>query len=140
MKRFALFLLVFLSLGTSGAFAASTNTGSGMSGTVTVPETPKTVEKRRAIEDVNALIIDSYRVQLDRILKELYENIRIATKGNADAQIKILDSVRSDLDNRLDTLSAGNVSGNRKKILMGVYFYLKSRIEARMEELKSTDK
>lgn len=43
-------------------------------------ETSQAAEKRQAIEDVNSLIIDSYRARLDRTLTELYDNIKIATK------------------------------------------------------------
>lgn len=50
-------------------------------------DTPEASEKKRAIEDVNTLIIDSYRNRLDKTLVELYDNIRIATKGDESAQI-----------------------------------------------------
>lgn len=43
-------------------------------------ESPQAAEKRQAIEDVNSLIIDSYRARLDRTLTELYDNIQVATK------------------------------------------------------------
>ncbi|MFZ4461142.1 MAG: hypothetical protein ACOYN2_00955 [Patescibacteria group bacterium] len=43
-------------------------------------ESSQAAEKRQAIEDVNSLIIDSYRARLDRTLAELYDNIQVATK------------------------------------------------------------
>ncbi len=102
-------------------------------------EKAESVEKQRAIDDVNMLIIDSYKARLDKTLNELYDNIRIATKGDRDAQIKILTKVRADLDDKLDALADADVSENRKKILLGVYFYLKTSIEAQIHDLTTID-
>ena len=103
----------------------------------TIGPSPVTaLEKRRAIEDINALIIDSYRTRFDKILVELYKSIAISTKDDIAAQIQILTKVRSDLDDKLDALSDASVSENRKQILLGVYFYLKSEIEMKIRELQ----
>lgn len=49
----------------------------------------------------------------------------------------MLTKVRSDLDDKLDALADADVTENRKKILLGVYFYLKSSIEAQIKDLKA---
>ncbi len=131
-------LLIFICLSivwilniSSGVFASSGDNRLSLSG----GEIQKQ-EKQKAIEDVNTLIIESYRAQLDRILEELFVTISTATKGNANPQIEVLTQLRNDLDARLDALSDTKVSENRKKILLWIYFYLKSRIETRIDELR----
>ncbi len=93
-------------------------------------------EQKKAVEEVNTLIIDSYRARLDKVLEELYTNITTATKGNIKSQVNALIIVRDDLDVRLDTLAESNVTANRKKILTGVYFYLKTNIDERVREIQ----
>ena len=70
----------------------------------------------------------------------LYTNIRIAARGNIDIQIDSLSQVQSDLDDKLDSINASEMSENRKKILLGVHFYLKSNIEEEIERLKGEKK
>jgi hypothetical protein len=94
------------------------------------------LEQKRAVEEVNTLIIDSYRARLDQVLEELYANIAKASKGNRAAQVKALIIVRDDLDARLDAISEANVTANRKKILMGVYFYLKTNIDEKVRQIQ----
>ena len=81
------------------------------------------------MEEVNSLIIGSYKSRLDRVLDDLYNNIEEASKGSVIVEITALKKVRNDLDDRLDNLSEESISPNRRKILTGVYFYLKSNIE-----------
>ena len=97
-------------------------------------------QKKKTMEEVNTLIIDSYRTRLDRVLEMLYTNIRIAARGNIDIQIDSLSQVQSDLDDKLDSINASEMSENRKKILLGVHFYLKSNIEEEIERLKGEKK
>jgi hypothetical protein len=99
-------------------------------------ERANVLEQKRAVEEVNTLIIDSYRARLDQVLEELYANIAKASKGNRAAQVKALIIVRDDLDARLDAISEANVTANRKKILMGVYFYLKTNIDEKVRQIQ----
>ena len=48
--------------------------------------------------------------------------------------MRALTRVRDDLDNRLDALEETNISSNRRKILTGVYFYLKTDIEEKIRD------
>ncbi len=100
----------------------------------------KEIQKKKSIEEVNTLIIDSYRTRLDRVLDTLYANIRLASRGNIDLQIESLTQVQADLDEKLDLLNNSEMSDNRKKILLGVYFYLKSNIEEEVSRLKGGEK
>lgn len=88
------------------------------------------------MEEVNALIVDSYKALLDKILGQLYANIAEASKGDRSVQILTLSKVRDNLDQKLDALDEQNITPNRKKILQGVYFYLKSNVELRIQSLQ----
>jgi hypothetical protein len=54
------------------------------------------------VEEVNSLIIGSYKSRLDRVLDDLYFNIEEASKGSVTFQIAALQKVRDDLDEGLD--------------------------------------
>lgn len=96
----------------------------------------KTQEQKQAVEEVNALIVDSYKTLLDKVLDQLYLNIHEASKGDKGVQIRALSKVRDDLDKKLDGLEDENITPNRKKILQGVYFYLKSNVELKIQGLQ----
>lgn len=96
----------------------------------------KAQEQKAAVEEVNALILDSYKTMLDKVLNQLYTNIAEASKGNVSVQIKALSKVRDDLDKQLDRLEEEKITPNRKKILQAVYFYLKTNVEEKMRELR----
>lgn len=98
--------------------------------------TTRSLEQKQAMEEVNALIVDSYKTLLDKVLNQLYLNIREASKGDIGIQIRALSKVRDDLDKKLDSLEDEDITPNRKKILQGVYFYLKSNIELRIQVLQ----
>ena len=120
------------------AFFAGAFVGSASAATApqkTVAPAPNTTAQQRSVEEVNSLIIDSYRSRLDRVLDELYANIEIAAQGDDKISIRALTRVRDDLDDRLDALAEAKISSNRRKILTGVYFYLKSNIEEKMREM-----
>jgi hypothetical protein len=139
----------------SGASAAiKVSTGSNVEGTGSIPLVkPPTGEdlaeqrkqeaiateaqqKKEAVEEVNALIVDSYKALLDKILNQLYANIAEASRGNRSAQIDTLSKVRDNLVQKLDALEEQNITPNRKKILQGIYFYLKSSVESRIQGLQ----
>jgi hypothetical protein len=121
-------ILLAFTLGTASAlFVPSSFASSRVADTKTV--NTSTAEQQRAVEEVNSLIIGSYKSRLDRVLDDLYNNIEVASKGSVTFQVSALQKVRDDLDERLDSLSEESVSPNRRKILTGVYFYLKSNIE-----------
>lgn len=96
----------------------------------------KAQEQKQAVEEVNALILDSYKTMLDKVLNQLYANIAEASKGNVSVQVKALSKVRDDLDKQLDRLEEEKITPNRKKILQAVYFYLKTNVEEKMRELQ----
>jgi hypothetical protein len=85
---------------------------------------------------VNALIVDSYKTLLDKVLEQLYANVAEASRGDKSVQIRALTRVRDDLDKQLDGLEDENITPNRKKILQGVYFYLKSNVELKIQSLQ----
>lgn len=96
----------------------------------------KTQEQKEAVEEVNALIVDSYKALLDKVLEQLYANVAEASKGDRGVQVRALTKVRDDLDAQLDELENENITPNRKKILQGVYFYLKSNVEQKIRTLQ----
>ena len=93
-------------------------------------------DQNKASEDINTIIIDSYTARLDKVLQQLYINIDSASKGNKYLQIRALENVRNDLDTRLDAIADSKLSSNRKKILVGVYLYLKTDIELRIKNVE----
>ena len=96
----------------------------------------KSKEQQAAVEEVNALIVDSYKTLLDKVLDQLYTNISQASAGDKNVQIRALSKVRDNLDKQLDKLEDGTITPNRKKILQGVYFYLKSNVEQKIIKLQ----
>ena len=113
-------------------FLASTAFAAPSTPAPSVASSNAAIEKQKAVEEVNSLIIGSYKSRLDRVLDDLYTNIEEASKGSVTFQITALQKVRDDLDEGLDGLSEESISPNRRKILTGVYFYLKSNIEGRI--------
>jgi len=96
----------------------------------------KAQEQKEAVEEVNALIVDSYKALLDKVLDQLYANVAEASRGDRSVQVRALTKVRDDLDKQLDGLEDENITPNRKKILQGVYFYLKSNVEQKIQTLQ----
>jgi hypothetical protein len=93
-------------------------------------------DQSKASEDLNTIIVDSYTARLDKVLQQLYINIDSASKWNKYLQIRALEKVRNDLDERLDIIAESKLSTNRKKILVGVYLYLKTDIELRIKNIE----
>jgi hypothetical protein len=116
-------------------FLASSTFAATNTPTSSAASSNATVEQQKAVEEVNSLIIGSYKSRLDRVLDDLYFNIEEASKGSVTFQIAALQKVRDDLDEGLDWLSEESISPNRRKILTGVYFYLKSNIEGRIRAI-----
>jgi hypothetical protein len=96
----------------------------------------KNQEQQQAVEEVNMLILDSYKTLLDKILDQLFINIAEASKGDKGIQVRALSKVRDNLDQKLDSLDEESITPNRKKILQGVYFYLKSNVEIKIQDLQ----
>jgi hypothetical protein len=119
-------------------FLSSTAFAAPNTSTPSVTSNNAAIEKQKAVEEVNSLIIGSYKSRLDRVLDDLYSNIEEASKGSVTFQITALQKVRDDLDEGLDSLSEESISPNRRKILTGVYFYLKSNIEGRIRMISPT--
>ncbi|MDQ1344212.1 MAG: hypothetical protein QG650_932 [Patescibacteria group bacterium] len=92
-------------------------------------------EKQKAIDDVNAFLIESYKIKLDKLLDEVYRSVRVASKDDPALQTLLLRRVLSEIEAKMQSISERNITPNRKKILIAVFSYLKSDIESKIRAL-----
>jgi hypothetical protein len=93
-------------------------------------------EKQKAMDDVNAFLIESYKIKLDKTLAEVYQSVRIATKDNPELQSLLLRRILSEIETKTTALSERTVSPNRKKILIAVFTYMKADVESKIRSLE----
>ena len=72
VTRFFIFSILFSGVFVLDAFAA-------VSVQKITPQQSVPTAQQRSVEEVNSLIIDSYRSRLDRVLSDLYANIELAS-------------------------------------------------------------
>lgn len=102
------------------------------SGTGDVDPTEKEREKQKAIDDVNAFLIESYKIKLDKLLDDVYRSVRVAAKDDPALQTLLLKRVLSEIEVKMQSISDRNISSNRKKILLSVFSYLKNDVESKI--------
>lgn len=95
----------------------------------------KVREKQKAIDDVNAFLIESYKIKLDKLLDDVYRSVRVASKDDPALQTLLLKRVLSEINAKMDSISDRGITPNRKKILLAVFSYLKSDIESKIRAL-----
>lgn len=95
----------------------------------------KVREKQKAIDDVNAFLIESYKIKLDKLLDDVYRSVRVASKDDPALQTLLLKRVLSEIGAKMDSISDRDISPNRKKILLAVFSYLRSDIESKIRAL-----
>ena len=89
-------------------------------------------EKQKAIDDVNAFLIESYKIKLDKLLDDVYRSVRTAAKDDPALQSMLLKRVLAEINAKMDSIAGRNITPNRKKILLSVFSYLKKDIEAKI--------
>ncbi|MFB0964820.1 MAG: hypothetical protein QMC36_03900 [Patescibacteria group bacterium] len=92
-------------------------------------------EKQKAIDDVNAFLIESYKIKLDKLLDDVYRSVRVAAKDDPALQTLLLKRVLVEIEAKMDSIAARTISPNRKKILLAVFSYLKSDVESKIRSL-----
>lgn len=94
-------------------------------------------EKQKAMDDVNAFLIESYKIKLDKLLDEVYRSVRMAAKDDPALQTLLLKRVLGEIENKMDSIAVRKISPNRKKILLAVFAYLRSDVQAKIKSLEA---
>lgn len=92
-------------------------------------------EKQKVMDDVNAFLIESYKIKLDKILEGVYRSVQKAADDNDELQIVLLNRVLSEIRGKTQVIADRNISANRKKILLSVFSYLESDIQSKIRSL-----
>ncbi len=152
--RLLIAALVFLAAPVSGVFADAeevvgapvSESGSGTPSAQVEPENVRTEdpgaerERQKAMDDVNAFLIESYKIKLDKTLAEVYESVRSASKDDPALQVALLRRILTEIEAKVSVLtSAKQISPNRKKILLSVFTYLRFNIESKIRTLKTAE-
>lgn len=93
-------------------------------------------ERQKAMDDVNAFLIESYKIKLDRSLAGVYESVRVAAKDDPAVQAVLLRRILAEIESKVSILTTRPVSPNRKKILLAVFYYMRSEIESKVRLLE----
>lgn len=99
------------------------------------PEVEK--EKQKAMDDVNAFLIESYKIKLDKLLDEVYRSVRVAAKDDPALQTLLLKRVLAEIENKMDSIAVRKISPNRKKILLAVFSYLRIGVQSKIKSLET---
>jgi len=111
------------------------STGAVETETGDVDPTEKEREKQKAMDDVNAFLIESYKIKLDKLLDDVYRSVRVAAKDDPALQTLLLKRVLAEIEAKMDSIAARPISPNRKKILLAVFSYLKSDVQSKIRSL-----
>lgn len=95
----------------------------------------KLKEREKTINDINAFLIESYKLKIDKILSDLNASLERATKNDPDAQIQLLKKIQSDIGVKVEIIESKQVSQNRKKILSSIFAYIHESLDKTIEKL-----
>lgn len=119
----------------SAKTGATVSTGAVETESGDVDPTEKEREKQKAMDDVNAFLIESYKIKLDKLLDDVYRSVRVAAKDDPALQTLLLKRVLAEIEAKMDSIAARPISPNRKKILLAVFSYLKSDVQSKIRSL-----
>lgn len=133
---FATTLLMACFLLPSGVFAASgEDTPKPVMKTSILPETNSAsgneestgsmAERQKTYDNMNTLLIQSYKTKLDKILSDVYNSVEHVAKEDPALQAAILEKIAEEIDKKMDGMEKQGISPNRKKILVSIFTYLK---------------
>lgn len=88
------------------------------------------------MDDVNAFLIESYKIKLDKLLDEVYRSVRVAAKDDPALQALLLKRVLVEIESKMDSIAVRKISPNRKKILLAVFAYLRSDVKEKIKTLE----
>ncbi len=84
-------------------------------------------DKAKLEQDLNILLIESYKTKLDQILDKLNYNIKNEIK---EKQIKILTNILISVNNKIsEILENKKISKNRKEILVQILSHIQNTVE-----------
>lgn len=149
--HFVIVFVALLFLSVSGeAFANEAEIGSEGGEVFATPVAPTTEdrsnktpsdnserERQKAINDMNAFLIESYKIKLDKLLSDVYKAVRTASKEDPALQVLLLKRVLTEINAKMDSIAGRDVSPNRKKILLSVFAYLQKDVEAKIESFQT---
>jgi hypothetical protein len=119
----------------SGGAVFATPAQASVSEPLRSPETER--EKQKAIDDMNAFLIESYKIKLDKLLSDVYRAVRNASKDDPAIQVLLLKRVLAEINAKMDSIAGRDVSPNRKKILLSVFAYLQKDVEEKIASFET---
>lgn len=120
-----IFLALFAVSLESGVYALeSENTNSG-----------QIVKPREIVQDINTYILDAYKAQGDKILKNLDISLKKTMPKSAD-QIDAYRRLRSALISNIQQAKEANMSDTRRGLVVAYLNYLIDQITLRISELQ----
>ena len=125
------------------AAASEAKSDSGSTGAVREPtvfeveKQEKIRERQKAMDDINAFLIESYKFKLDKLLDEVYRSVRVASKDDPKLQTVLLRRILREIEGKIAVANEKPITPNRKKILVSVFTYLKSEIESKIRAFES---
>ncbi|MDD5377219.1 MAG: hypothetical protein PHH16_03815 [Candidatus Gracilibacteria bacterium] len=130
------------SVSNEGVTVAYTDTGD-MTADKTEVETPpvkqeteeEKKDREKTINDINTFLIESYKLKVDRILANLNLSIERVTNNDPEAQAKLLEKIRNDINVKIQVINSRSISENRKKILFSVFSYIQENLDDKISHL-----
>ncbi len=86
---------------------------------------------------MNAFLIESYKIKLDKLLSDVYRAVRNASKDDPAIQVLLLKRVLTEINAKMDSIAGRDVSPNRKKILLSVFAYLQKDVEEKIASFET---
>ncbi len=86
---------------------------------------------------MNAFLIESYKIKLDKLLSDVYKAVRTAAKDDPALQVMLLKRVLAEINAKMDSIAGRDVSPNRKKILLSVFAYLQKDVETKIASFET---
>lgn len=86
---------------------------------------------------MNAFLIESYKIKLDKLLSDVYRAVRNASKDDPAIQVLLLKRVLAEINAKMDSIAGRDVSPNRKKILLSVFAYLQKDVEEKIASFET---
>ena len=79
------------------------------------------MERQKTYDNMNALLIQSYKTKLDKILSDVYSSVENVAKEDPALQAAILERIAEEIDAKIANLEKQTISPNRKKILLSIF-------------------
>jgi hypothetical protein len=103
--------------------------------TVIEPTTKNTEEEKKLKQDINSYIIESYKVQGNKIINDLSLNLSRKIP-NPDERSLAYEKIQVSLESRIKRTESLNMSESKKEVLTGFLEHLIYLLDKKIEELR----